>query len=226
MAGRRRSDRALRAKCPSPGRPGVARREERRHFWALIAAGQSSWDAAIGVGVSEAVGSRWFREAGGMPPSTLRRSSKPLSARYLSFSEREEIALVACAGPWCAGGCPAPGAGGLDGFTRAAAQRGDAQRRAGLSGHDGAVACRAGGAAPEAGEARDASGAEGVCARATVGCRDRSERSRGVWAGGAVEGPSARAAATTALGEGLEPAADLAAAAARLSWRWCDAGQP
>src|SRR4051812_32535950 len=91
MAGRRRSDRALRAKFPSPGRPGVARREDRRQFWALIAAGQSSWDAAIGVGLSEAVGSRWFREAGGMPPSTLGRSSKPLSARYLSLSEREEI---------------------------------------------------------------------------------------------------------------------------------------
>jgi IS30 family transposase len=59
----------------------------------LIAAGQSSWDAAIGVGVSEAVGSRWFREAGGMPPSALGRSSKPPSGRYLSFAEREEIAL-------------------------------------------------------------------------------------------------------------------------------------
>ena len=93
MAGRRRSDRALRAKCPSPGRPGVARREDRRRFWALIAAGRSSWDAAIGVGVSEAVGSRWFREAGGMPPSTLGRSSKPPSGRCLSFAEREEIAL-------------------------------------------------------------------------------------------------------------------------------------
>src|SRR3712207_7014237 len=93
MAGRRRSDRALRAKCPSPGRPGVARREERRRFWALIAAGQSSWEAAIGVGVSEAVGSRWFREAGGMPPSTLGRSSKPPSGRYLSLAEREEIAV-------------------------------------------------------------------------------------------------------------------------------------
>src|SRR5215212_7466314 len=93
MAGRRRSDRALRAKSPSPGRPGVARREDRRRFWALIAAGQSSWDAAIGVGVSQAVGSRWFREAGGMPPSTLARSSKPPSGRCLSFAEREEIAL-------------------------------------------------------------------------------------------------------------------------------------
>ncbi len=93
MAGRRRSDRALRAKSPSPGRPGVARREDRRRFWALIAAGQSSWDAAIGVGVSQAVGSRWFREAGGMPPSTLARSSKPPSGRCLSFADREEIAL-------------------------------------------------------------------------------------------------------------------------------------
>jgi len=93
MAGRRRSDRALRAKSPSPGRPGVARREDRRRFWTLIAAGQSSWDAAIGVGVSEAVGSRWFREAGGMPPSAVGRSSRLLSGRRLSFAEREEIAL-------------------------------------------------------------------------------------------------------------------------------------
>jgi IS30 family transposase len=94
MGGRkRRSDRALRAKSHSPGRPGLARREGRRRFWTLIAAGQSSEDAAIGVGVSQAVGSCWFREAGGMPPSTLGRSSKPPSGRYLSFADREEIAL-------------------------------------------------------------------------------------------------------------------------------------
>src|SRR5215204_1873254 len=34
-----------------------------------------------------------LREAGGMPPSTLGRSSKPPSGRCLSFAEREEIAL-------------------------------------------------------------------------------------------------------------------------------------
>jgi transposase, IS30 family len=62
---RRRSDRALRSKLGSPGRPGVARREDRRRFWALVAAGLSNEDAAIGVGVSQPVGSRWFREAGG-----------------------------------------------------------------------------------------------------------------------------------------------------------------
>ena len=45
------------------------------------------------VEVSPPVGARWFREAGGMAPSHLARSSRPLSGRYLSFAEREEIAL-------------------------------------------------------------------------------------------------------------------------------------
>ena len=93
MAGRRRSDRALRIKLRSPGRPPVAQQAHRRRFWVLIAAGQSSEDAAIGAGVSAPVGVRWFRKAGGMPPSTLASSSKPLSGRYLSFAEREEIAI-------------------------------------------------------------------------------------------------------------------------------------
>src|SRR3954449_6511182 len=98
-AGRRRSDRALRAVLPRPpGRPGVAQRETRRRFWAAIAAGQSSETAAIEVGVSPAVGARWFREAGGMPPRTLAPSSKPPSERYLSFAEREDIALLRARG--------------------------------------------------------------------------------------------------------------------------------
>ena len=45
------------------------------------------------VGVSQPVGTRWFREAGGMAPSHLSGSSKPPSGRYLAFAEREEIAL-------------------------------------------------------------------------------------------------------------------------------------
>jgi IS30 family transposase len=98
-AGRRRSDRALRAVLPgSPGRPGVAQRENRRRFWAAIAAGRSSEAAAIEAGVSPAVGARWFREAGGMPPRTLAPSAKPPSERYLVFAEREEIALCRAQG--------------------------------------------------------------------------------------------------------------------------------
>src|SRR5919205_959821 len=90
---RRRSDRSGRGVLRSPGRPGVARREDRRRFWTAIAAGRSSEDAARRAGVSPAVGARWFREAGGMPPSTLARSSEPPSGRYLSLADREEIAL-------------------------------------------------------------------------------------------------------------------------------------
>ena len=93
MAGRRRSDRVLRDKLRSPGRPPVAWQEHRRRFWALVAEGLSSEDAAMSVGVSQPVGFRWFREAGGMAPSHLSRSSKPPSGRYLSFSKREEMAL-------------------------------------------------------------------------------------------------------------------------------------
>jgi IS30 family transposase len=44
--------------------------------------------------VSAAVGVRWFREGGGMPSVTL----APLSGRYLSFVEREEIALLRVGG--------------------------------------------------------------------------------------------------------------------------------
>jgi IS30 family transposase len=73
----------------SPGRPTVARRAERQRFWAAIARGATSADAAVEAGGSPVVGTRWFREHGGMPSGC----SAPLSGRYLSFAEREEIAL-------------------------------------------------------------------------------------------------------------------------------------
>jgi IS30 family transposase len=46
--------------------------------------------AALECGVSQPLGPRWFREAGGMPPIEL----TPGGGTYLSFSEREEIALL------------------------------------------------------------------------------------------------------------------------------------
>ena len=54
----------------------------------------ASEDAAVEAGVSQPVGTRWFRKAGGMPPAMFRPSAKPLSGRYLSLAEREEIALL------------------------------------------------------------------------------------------------------------------------------------
>jgi IS30 family transposase len=87
---RRAADRAGRPVMRSPGRPPVGRLEHRQRFWAAIARGLSSEDAAVQAGVSAAVGVRWFREGGGMPSVTL----APASGRYLSFAEREEIALL------------------------------------------------------------------------------------------------------------------------------------
>jgi IS30 family transposase len=78
----------------SPGRPVVAGRDEQQRFWAAIAAGMASEDAAAQAGMSQAVGTRLFRKAGGMPPAIFQPSAKPLSGRYLSFAEREEIALL------------------------------------------------------------------------------------------------------------------------------------
>jgi transposase, IS30 family len=96
---RRCSDRSGRAPVFSPGRPVVAARDEQRRFWAAIATGMASEDAAVQSGMSQAVGTRLFRKAGGVPPAIFRASAKSLSGRYLSFAEREEIALL------CVQGC-------------------------------------------------------------------------------------------------------------------------
>ena len=73
----------------SPGAPSL-RREVERQFWQQIATGITSEKAAEAVGVSQPVGSRWFRHRGGMPLFM----STPVSERYLSFAKREEIALL------------------------------------------------------------------------------------------------------------------------------------
>jgi IS30 family transposase len=80
----------MRGKLRSPGRPPGWQRGQRQRFWIAIAKGLSSEDAAVSVGVASAVGCRWFREAGGMRPISL----APLSGRYLTLSEREEIAIL------------------------------------------------------------------------------------------------------------------------------------
>lgn len=77
----------------SPGAPSL-RREIERLFWEQIATGVTSEKAAESVGVSQPAGTRWFRHRGGMPLFM----SKPISGRYLSFAEREEISLLSAQG--------------------------------------------------------------------------------------------------------------------------------
>ncbi|WP_079026624.1 IS30 family transposase [Embleya scabrispora] len=82
-----------RAVMKSPGKPSL-RRDVERLFWREVAKGLTSEDAAVAVGASQAAGSRWFRDRGGMPTHLV----TPLSGRYLSFEEREEIALLKARG--------------------------------------------------------------------------------------------------------------------------------
>lgn len=89
----RRSDRCTRSKLCSPGRPPVWQRENLCRFWQAIASGRTSEDAGIDAGVSAPVGVRWFRRAGGMPPTHLAPSAKAMKGRYLTFQEREDISL-------------------------------------------------------------------------------------------------------------------------------------
>lgn len=84
------ADRAVRPKLRSPGHPKLQRHVEVA-FWKQIARGLLPEEAAGVVGVAQAVGARWFHNAGGMAPLDLKWKS---SGRYLSFAEREEIALL------------------------------------------------------------------------------------------------------------------------------------
>lgn len=95
---RRRSDRSGRDKLGSVGRPGTGLRQARQQFWERIAMGWTTVASAEDAGVSGPVGARWFRIAGGMPPSHLAPSSPSLSGRYLSFGEREQLALLRAQG--------------------------------------------------------------------------------------------------------------------------------
>jgi transposase-like protein len=89
MRERQRQVQLYRGQIPSPGRPTVAWREDRVRFWAAVGRGASSEDAAREIGVPPAVGSRWFRQAGGVAPNL----PPAVSGRYLSFAEREDIAI-------------------------------------------------------------------------------------------------------------------------------------
>jgi transposase, IS30 family len=66
----------------------------RRGFWRGVRAGLPTEAAAERAGVSAGRGFRWFRQCGGVAPVSL---TEPIG-RYLSLSEREEIAVGQAAG--------------------------------------------------------------------------------------------------------------------------------
>src|SRR5829696_4832062 len=74
------------------GRPRLPRELERR-FWGRVRAGDGVRVAAAAVGVGSASGDRWFRQAGGVMPSSVEPTG-----RRLSLAEREEMACLRAAG--------------------------------------------------------------------------------------------------------------------------------
>jgi hypothetical protein len=63
-------------------------------FWAALQRGEFITEAAESVGSYREMGGRWIAAAGGVRP----RRGRDLQGRYLSFSEREEIAVGRTAG--------------------------------------------------------------------------------------------------------------------------------
>jgi hypothetical protein len=197
-------DRAAAAGSRWGGHPPAGRREHRVRFWEAIARGASSENAATEAGVLPSIGVRWFRKGGGMPFLTL----APVSGRYLSFSEREEIAVL------LAGGC------GVREIARqlgrapstilpgTATQRRDRQRPTRVPSLDRPEACGPSCSTSQAGEAGCQPGVAGLCAGPAFGVCAAPRRER--------RGSGRRLARATSwttkgptLGTVLEPGADL-----------------
>ena len=151
MAGGKRAlVRRLRAPLRSPGRPGVAKREDRRRFWLAIAAGCSSEDAAVDAGNIPSGG------AAVVPGG--RRHATNTSGAWRATAVGAVSVLRRARGDRAPEGAgsrrardrPADRSCALDDLAGAAAQRSHAQRGPGVPGHDGAMACRAGGPRPKA----------------------------------------------------------------------------
>ena len=216
MAGRgEASGWRLRAWLRSPGRPGVAELEDRRLFWRAIAAGRSSEDAAVDAGIPRPVGSRWFREAGGMPPTHPARGAPPPSGRYLSFAEREEIALLRAKGR---GVREIARRIGRAASTVSRELRRNAATRSGGSEYratTGAVACRTRVATPEGGEAGNERHSAPICGRSPFRPRHSSRRQADHNLAYDLEEAPPWPAPDAAVGTGLEPRAGLGEAEGR-----------
>ena len=212
--GRAREQRAVRlyrGQIPSPGRPTVAWRQDRVRFWQAIARGLTSEDAAAEIGVSPAVGTRWFRQAGGVTRTHAPRVG-PLPVvrrtRRDRVVPRPEPACERSHGAW----------GGRR--RRSPASCGATPRRGRMTWNTGR---RSRNGMPSAGPAgrrppnwRPTSSCASTCRN---GWPDRSATRRHAVPGpdGALEGAQQTPAAGPPLGEVVEPRTDRPSGQGRLS---------
>ena len=176
----------------------------------------ASEDAAVQAGMSQAVGTRLFRKAGGMPPAMFRSSAKPLSGRYISFAEREEIAILRVQG--CSMREVARRLGRTASTISRELRRNAATRSGGLEYRATTAQWHADRSARRPKQAKLALNAalrtyveERLAGLLGVGLRSRP--------GCALERPPAWTAAVSTVGKRLEPGADCSPLAGRLPGR-------
>ena len=216
----RRADRSGRPPLPSPGRPPVAGGgAERRRVWAAIAASMAREDAAGEAGVSQPVGTRWFRQAGGLPPAMCGLAARPRSGRSLSCAARAELALLRGQGDSMQEVARRLGRAASTIFREW--RRNAATRSGGLDYRAPTAQWHAERAARRPTQAKRAHNAEmaGVCGGPTGWRRRRSQRCSCARPGRVLERPSAWTAAGSAGGTRMEPGADRPAPVGRLPGR-------
>ncbi len=165
-------------------------------------------------------------KGGGMPPAIFRSSARPLSGRYLSLAEREEIALLNAQGRSIREIGRRLGRAASTISRELRSQCSHPRRRDGVSGDDRSVACRSIGPPPQADQACVQRRLAHLCGRTTYRCRRAAQRRSRSWSRRQAEAPSARPAQGSAMDESLEPRADCPTIADRLPGRRDDAHQP
>ena len=204
---KRRSDRSGRAPLSSP---------------TTVLGGNSGrlgeWDAALEAGVPPAVGTRWFRKAGGYHPRCLdNRPSRSRAGISRSWSRRKSRFFARRATQY---GKSLAGSGGQRRRSHGScAQCRHSKRRSRVSRDDSAMACRASRSPAKAGEACDQHGIASLCGGTTGWHRRRSERGSCARPSRVLERPSTWTAEGSAVGKRLEPGADRPPAPGRLPGR-------
>ena len=174
---RRRSDRSGRARLPSPGRPPVGGRDERRRFWAAIAAGMASERRCGGGRGVAACRNKMVPEGGRHATSDVSTLGKAALRAISLVGGAGGDRAPSCKGAFHAGGRTPARPGGIDDLPGVAPQRCHPKWRSGVSCDDGAVARRAIRSSPQTGEARAQRDIAHLCGGTTGWLRRSSERS-------------------------------------------------
>ena len=212
---KRRSDRCGRPPLRSPGRPTASTRSERQLFWTFIVAGMSSEAAAIGAGVSQPVGTRWFER----PAVCHQRcsGSRQSRCREDTCHWRNARRSRCCSSRVIA--CRRSAGSSVVQPRRYRVRSGAMRRRAAVAwiiAHCRPVACRA---------IRPSSQGTQACRERSVAllCGGEARRRRahqrgkaGSRARGVVEGTPARTTTGPTMSVGLEPGTDRSAPGRRL----------